>query len=129
MLYRTLLIITFTLAAAAFASAQSKTRAVPTGPWSGENAHVVIDRGSVLLNFGCSSGRIAGRLRVDKYGKFSAKGTYRQGIGGAAPPEGMQPVEEEVVFSGTIKGKKMTVTIDFPNSERPSPSFELKKGA
>ena len=37
MLYRTLLIITFTLAAAAFASAQSKTRAVPTRPWSGDH--------------------------------------------------------------------------------------------
>lgn len=127
MYLRVLSLIILAAATVTSAAAQKGTTAVKTGSWSSETAIIEVEKGSVKLDFGCSAGTIPVRLRVDRHGNFRVKGTYVSGLGGANPPPGMGPREQDVFYSGTVKGNRMTIAIDFPNSERVSPSYEVKR--
>ncbi len=105
----------------------AQARTVKPGQWSGDSAQVTVTKTAVAFDFGCSAGSTALPLRIDKHGAFRLKGTYTSGTG-ANPPAGMQPQPQSVFFVGTINGSKMTLSIDFPNSERPSPTYELVAG-
>jgi hypothetical protein len=41
---------------------------------------------------------------------------------------GSEPKPEAVTYSGTVKGNKMILMIDFPNSAQAKLSIELEKG-
>ena len=120
-------LLLLTLMSTGIISAQTRTRAVKPGHWSGETAQVTVTKTSTTFDFGCASGETALPIRTDKNGAFRISGIYRT-VGGAALPRGMRPPEETVFFVGTIKGTKMSLSIDFPNSERPSPTYELTAG-
>jgi hypothetical protein len=105
-----------------------QSRTVKPGEWNGETARATVTKTSVRFDFGCSAGNVDSPLRIDKNGDFRVKGTYVYTPGTPLPP-GVPPAEaQEVFFVGTIKGNKMSLSIDFPNSERPSPTYELVFG-
>src|SRR4051794_5814573 len=103
----TLLLLTF-LSMETFA----QTRTVKPGQWHGDDAQVTISKTSVEFDFGWAAGSVDSPLRVDKNGAFRIKGTYTAGMG-PTPPVGMSPQSQSVFFVGTIKGSKMSLSIDF----------------
>ena len=107
----------------------AQTRAVKAGVWSGETAQATVTKTAVRFDFGCAVGKVNSPLRVDKNGAFRVKGTYITETGVAPPPDSQPAEPQSVFFVGTVKGSKMMLSIDFPNSERPSPTYELVAGS
>lgn len=114
-------------AAAGSAFSQARLKAVALSDWGSRDARVSVEKEQTVIEFSCASGLIKGRLKVDKKGNFAADGTYT-GRSHGPIRVGFEPKPEPVRYTGSIKGKTMILTIDFPNSERMSPSYELEKG-
>lgn len=99
---------------------------IPRGEWGGTHISMNVGEQSAKLEFDCAHGEIAGPLNVDAEGKFELPGTFSPERGGpvrADETERAQPA----TYSGTIKGKMMTLTLKIKGSDE-TETFTLEKG-
>lgn len=80
------------------------------GNWSGDNFALGADADRVIVQSGCSVGRTAGPVSLDKAGRFTAHGYFnppRTGyqLGDIAPRD--RPAE----FTGTVRGKTLQLVV------------------
>ena len=104
------------------------TPEVVTGEWGGVHLGLVASDSGADLEYDCASGHIAGQIRPDGNGRFSAAGTHFPGHGG--------PIREDEVretrparYDGTVRGEKMTITVTLPDSGETLGTFILTRGA
>ena len=107
--------------------ARPRPQVVAVGDWGGQQARLTVKETETTIEFPCAEGSIAGRLKVDKSGNFRSAGTYT-GRSHGPIRVGSEPKPEAVTYSGTVKGNKMTLVLEFPNSTQAKLSAELEKG-
>ena len=73
----------------------------------------------------CASGAIAGPLRLDASGSFSASGTFMQHQPG--PQRADETVPDKARYIGEVQGAVMTLTIQPVGSGAPQ-VFRLQRG-
>jgi hypothetical protein len=108
-------------------SAQS-AGTVTEGVWGGQHIHLEVSGKGATLEFDCAHGEILEPLTLDRAGQFRAKGTFTREHGG--PIRDTENAEAEPVkYSGSIKDKKMTLSITLTNSSESLGTFTLVQGS
>lgn len=95
-----------------------------TGVWGGERTVVTFTANGAQVQQDCAEGSFTGPLRLNAAGKFRAKGVFQTFSGG---PQQADEAIPTAVFSGHVKGKTMTLTIQ-PKVGSPAQSLTLREG-
>lgn len=109
---------------AAFAYSQSKPR-IPKGVWGGPHINMNVRSRSATIEYDCASGMIQGPLVVDAAGSFHLGGTHTAERGGPVRAD-EQPREQPAVYTGTVKGNTMTLTVKIAGEDEET--FTLEQG-
>lgn len=99
-----------------------------TGTWGGSHINIQVEPGSAKVNYDCANGTINGPLTIDSKGRFNWRGTHSR------ERPGPTRIDETAngsaaIYSGQIKGDKMTLTLKMANSNEAGETFTLTRGA
>lgn len=108
------------------AAATKRMEKVAPGEWGGKDARLSINENKATIEFSCAEGEIPVRFETDKKGSFRLAGTYTARSRGPIRI-GHEPKPQPVVYSGNIKGRSMTLSIEFPNAHEARLTFTLEK--
>ena len=126
---RLLIIITLVLlVASSAASRPRKMQRLPTGTWGGPNINIEVGPRSATIEYACANGRIDGPFTLDSKGRFTWRGVHNRERGGPVRID-EQPNSRPAVYSGWIKGDKMTLTVKLADTDEVLDSFTLKRGS
>jgi hypothetical protein len=104
----------------------ASARRVPTGEWGGPHARLDVQEKGARLELDCAHGTLDGALRLDRDGRFRAKGLLQREGG----PEMAQEAAAEgrpAQYSGTLKGNVLTLRILTEDELKLGP-FTLERG-
>ena len=115
------------LVTSAAASRPRKMQRIPVGSWGGPHINIDVKSNSATVDYDCANGTITGPLTVDSKGRFTWKGTHeREGPGPTRMDR--QPAKLPVIYTGTVKGATMTLTVKFAESGETIDTFTLEQG-
>jgi hypothetical protein len=101
-------------------------RQVPTGEWAGPRAHLDVQEKGARLELDCAHGTLDGALRLDRAGRFRAKGLLQREGGAQMAQEGA-PEGRPAQYSGILKGDVLTLSILTEDDQKLGP-FTLERG-
>jgi hypothetical protein len=100
---------------------------VPTGLWGATHINIEVGPRSATINYDCANGTIEGPLTFDSKGRFTWRGSHHR--------EGPGPVRADneanrrpAIYTGSIKGDTMTLTIKLTDTNEILDNFTLKRG-
>lgn len=97
------------------------------GTWGGNHILMEVTDEGALIEYDCAHGSVSEPLRLDREGKFSAKGTHFREKGGPQSA-GAEEKGEPVIYSGTTDGKTATITITNSVTDEVIGTFSLTLG-
>jgi hypothetical protein len=102
----------------------------PTGPlgpglWGGTGASLQVSPDSVTFEFDCGHGVVRGTIDLDR-GRFEKAGEYVR-EGGPVPTD--PPTPQNAVYTGTVYGSLLYLTILVDGSTGPVGPYSLRHGA
>lgn len=103
-----------------------KTQRIATGIWGGPHISMDVGSRSATIEYDCATGAIDGPLVVDSEGKFHLRGTFTPQRGGPVRAD-ETPQSQPAIYTGEIKGDRMTLTLKVSDSDD-SETFTLEKG-
>jgi len=110
------------------ASRPRKMQKLSTGTWGGPNVRIQVEGSSARIDYSCANGTIEGPLTYDSKGRFSWRGFHNR--------EGPGPIRVDdeghgspVLYTGSIKGDTMTLTVKLTDSGEVIDTFTLKRGS
>jgi hypothetical protein len=128
---RNKLLVVFALLLLVAASAASRPRKLQrrvAGTWGGSHIQIKGNGRSASVEYDCAEGVIRGPLTVDSTGNFSWRGTYTRGHGGPIRID-EKPSSHPAVYTGSIKGNMMTLTLKLTDTDETFDTFTLKRGS
>jgi hypothetical protein len=98
-----------------------------TGEWGGDRANLTIDAKGARIEMDCARGTITAPLKLDKAGRFTAKGIFARDHPG---PEHMNAPDPRraATYAGAVSGAALTLTIRVAGETAPQ-KLRLVKGA
>ena len=109
------------------ATAQRKTRSMASGLWGGQHIRVNVSGKSATIEYDCAQGTIAGPLLLDSKGRFKLHGTHLREHGG--PIRADETVNgRSAVYTGSISGGRMTMTVKLTGTNETVGTFSLTHG-
>jgi len=128
---RTKLLVLVSLVLLLAASASSRPRRmqrVSTGMWGALHIRVDVGQSSASIEYDCANGTIDGPLMFDSKGQFTWRGTHRRE--GPGPIRvGHEPKGRPAIYTGSIKGDTMTLTVKFTDTNEVLDTYTLKRGS
>jgi hypothetical protein len=126
---KVLVVVSFVLIiAASAASRPRKMQRISTGSWGAPHIRIDIEKNSATIDYDCANGTIDGPLTFDSKGRFTWHGTHRR--------EGPGPIRvgREIkglaaLYTGSIKGDTMTLTVKLTDTNEVVDTFTLKRGS
>ena len=103
-----------------------KQQRIATGVWGGQHIKIKVGAKSATIEYDCASGVIDGPLVVDSNGNFKLRGTHHMERGGPVRAD-EQPRKIPATYTGSIKGKTMTLTLKLADSSEEE-TFTLERG-
>jgi hypothetical protein len=100
---------------------------VAEGIWGGEHIQIEVTNKEVTVEFDCAHGTITGPLLTDSEGRFQATGTFQREHGG--PVRNGETGGAAAIYSGSVKDKRLTLTVKFANSSEVIGTFKLMHGS
>ena len=115
------------LIASAAASKPRKMQRLSTGSWGGPHINIQVGQGSATIEYDCANGTIDGPLTYDSKGRFTWRGTHNREHGG---PVRMDETSNgrRAIYTGTVKGETMTLTVKLADTNEVVETFTLKRG-
>ena len=115
------------LIVASAAAKPRKTQRLQPGSWGAPHIRIDVEQGSATIDYDCANGTIDGPLTYDRKGNFTWHGTHNQEHGGPTR------VDEEsngrpAIYTGSIKGDTMKLTVMLAHSKELVETFTLKRG-
>ena len=107
------------------ASMNTSLQRIPTGVWGGQHINLEVGEKSATIEYDCATGAIDGPLVVDANGRFNLRGTHKMERGGPIRQDDESKVQP-AVYTGSIKGNTMTLTLRLGDSD--VETFTLEKG-
>jgi hypothetical protein len=98
-----------------------------SGTWGGEHIAMEVTDAGAQIEFDCANGRITEKIAPDADGKFKAKGVYARERPG--PTRMGEDNEQPATYSGSIKEKTMTLTIELTRNNETVGTFTLTQGS
>jgi hypothetical protein len=124
-----ILILTFVLLAFVNLplNAKPKKRGLPIGPWGGQHISFHVSAKGAKVEYDCAHATIDRAIALDRDGRFNVSGKQFQERGG--PVRQGEPPGYPVIFSGEVKGKTMTLTVQNSETKEDLGTFTLIHGA
>jgi hypothetical protein len=120
------------------AAVQSKAKMsrLREGVWGGAHARLDVKAGGAVLELDCAHGRVEGALRLDRRGRFDARGTYTAEAGAQRldedAPDGVTPKDTaEAVparYEGRLVGDALTIEVTLTETGTRIGTFTLRHG-
>jgi hypothetical protein len=125
----TILIVTFVLLTLVNldVSAKPKKRGLPTGLWGGQHISFHVSAKGAKVEYDCAHATIDRAIVLDRNSRFNISGRQFQERGG--PVRQGEPPGYPVIFSGEVKGKTMTLTVQNSETKEEIGTFTLVRGA
>jgi hypothetical protein len=109
--------------------------AAPTGPstslvggWGGDHVSLTVSAGASHVEFDCAHGDTPSALTLDDRGVFNASGTYVRERGGPIVV-GQLPDSQPAVYSGSVSGNTMALTVQLTETREVIGRFTLVRDA
>jgi hypothetical protein len=100
---------------------------ISTGSWGGPHIRIEVGPRSATIEYDCANGTIDGPLTFDSRGRFTWRGTHnREHAGPIRADEGSNG--QPAVYTGTVKGDTMVLTLKLAGSNEVIDRFTLKRG-
>ena len=107
---------------------QRKMSRLAAGMWGGVHIAIQVGSDSASVEYDCANGTINGPLTFDSRGHFSWRGTHtREGPGPIRL--GRAPKSLPAIFTGSIRGDTMTLTVKLADTNAVLETFTLKRGS
>jgi hypothetical protein len=124
-----LAVVGFVLVIAASAvSRPRKMQRISTGSWGAPHIRIDVGQSSATIDYDCANGTIDGPLTFDSRGRFTWRGTHRR--------EGPGPIRvghefkgSLALYTGSIKGDTMTLTVKLTDTNEVVDTYTLKRGS
>lgn len=110
------------------ASLQDRLVPVPEGVWGGRGIQVTVRSAGGVIDYGCDSGTIEGRLAADDEGRFSATGTHAFGRGGPRKDGDPPRAPRSARYEGRLRDGEMRLRVHLPELGRTVGEFTLRLG-
>lgn len=110
------------------ASRPRKMQRIHSGTWGGSHISIEVGPGSATIDYDCANGTIAGPLTIDSKGRFSWRGTHNREHGGPIRID-EQSNGRPAIYSGSIKGDTMTLTVKLADTNEVLDTYTLKRGS
>jgi hypothetical protein len=124
----TVLIISLSSCMAACETMTEPTDVLAPGVWGGVGIQIRVTPTGATVDFDCDSGVIDQQLVLDRFGSFSASGTYAFGQGGPREPGGPPVTPRLAHYNGTTDGTTMNLVVFLPELSRTIGKFKLQVG-
>ncbi|MEP6741700.1 MAG: hypothetical protein ABJB61_04310 [bacterium] len=98
------------------------------GMWGGQHIRIQIADGSAQVEYDCANGEISGPFTVDRQGHFSWNGFFIREHPGPIRRDEV-PSKQPAIYSGSIAGDTMTLTVKLADAGDLIDSFTLKRGS
>lgn len=108
-------------------SAELKKRGLATGRWGGQHISIDVSSKGAKIEYDCAHATIDRAIVVDANGRFSVSGKQFQERGG--PVRQGEQTGFSVMFSGEVKGKTMTLTVQNSSTREDLGTFTLVHSA
>jgi hypothetical protein len=108
--------------------AAAQPPAALSGVWGGDRLKATFTETGATLQADCADGMIAGPVRTDGAGRFSAAGAYEVRHGGPQRVEEDARPAANARFEGQIRGETLKLTIRGADGA-PAQTFTLVRGA
>jgi hypothetical protein len=110
------------------ASRPRKMQRLPTGTWGGSHIRIQVGTRSATIEYDCANGTIEGPLTIDRKGRFSWRGTHNREHGGPIRID-EKPNGRPAIYSGSVKGDTMTLTVKLADTKEVIDTYTLKRGS
>lgn len=125
---RILVVVSFVLViAVSAASRPRKMQRVSTGSWGAPHIRIEVGQHSATIDYDCANGNIDGPLTLDSKGRFTWRGTHRREGPGPIRVD-MESDGQPAIYTGSVKGDTMILTVKLANSNQVVDTFTLKRG-
>lgn len=125
---RLLVLVSFALLISYSAESRPrKMQRLSQGTWGGSQIRINIGQPNASLDYPCASGTIEGPLTFDSKGRFTWRGTHSSEQPGPVRV-GQDSDSKPAIYTGSIKGDTMTLTVKLPTSKEALGTFTLKRG-
>ena len=98
-----------------------------SGVWGGLHINLEVTESGATLDYDCAHGTITERIVPDREGKFSVKGFHVRERPGPTR-EGDETRGQPAIYSGSINGETMTLTVRLSGSNEEIGAFTLTQG-
>jgi hypothetical protein len=115
------------LIAASAASRPRRMQRLSTGTWGAPHIRIQVDEGSATIDYDCAHGTIAGPLTFDSKGRFTWRGTHTRERPGPIRV-GQESNGASVIYTGSVKGETMTLTVKLASTSEVVDTFTLTRG-
>lgn len=124
---RFVLMLSLVLVVGGSAAAKPRKMRLATGPWGGLHIRIDVGPGSATIEYDCASGTIDGPLTLDSKGRFTWHGMDHQERPG--PTRENDPGSNRpAIYSGSLKGDRMTLTVKLSDTSEVVGTYTLKRG-
>ena len=123
-----LVVVSFVLIIAASATSRPrKMQRMSTGAWGAPHIRIDVEKNAATIDYDCANGTIDGPLTFDRKGNFTWHGSHHH--------EGPGPIRvghemkgRPALYTGSIKGDKMTLTVKLTDTNEVVETYTLKRG-
>jgi hypothetical protein len=97
------------------------------GTWGGDHISMEVTARGATFEFDCAHGSLDQKIVLDSEGKFSMRGKFVLERGGPLV-QGDEQKAEEAIYSGSVKGEALNLTITFAASNETIGTYTLSFG-
>jgi hypothetical protein len=115
------------LVTSAATSRPRKMQRLQSGSWGGQHIRIEVESNSATIDYDCANGTITGPFTIDSKGRFSWRGTHqREGPGPIRINR--PPTSQPAIYTGSVKGTTMTLTVKLAGSDQDIGTYTLEQG-
>jgi hypothetical protein len=104
-----------------------KMQRMQPGMWGGQHIRLDINGNSTSIDYDCAHGTIDGPLTLDSKGQFTWRGIHSRERPGPVR-ENQNSNDQRAVYTGSVKGDTMTLTVKLADTNEVIGTFVLTRG-
>ena len=125
---RLLVVVSLVLLITSSAAARPhKMQRLHQGSWGGPHIRIEVGASSATVDYDCANGTIDGPLMMDSKGRFTWRGTHNREHGGPIRVD-EKSSGQPAIYTGSVKGTTMTLTVKLAGSDEVLGTFTLQRG-
>ncbi len=116
------------LAGSLVVSKPRQPKRLALGTWGGMHIRIEVGPRTATVDYDCANGTITGPLTMDSKGVFSWRGFFKRERPGPMRQDDTD-AQQPAVYTGSIKGDTMKLTVRLAGSNEDLDTFTLKRGS